>query len=103
MSKSKKKAEKPAEGQEEPKEPSFKADGKTIARSEIVKVRGELGGLNLTSSQIRDKLGLKERDTVRRIMKQLAVDGVVKVEEKTLMEGMKGTRFFYTLINRVDS
>lgn len=97
MSKSKKKAEKPAEGSKEPKEPSFKAEGKTIAMGEIVKVLHELGGVNLTSTVIRDKLGFKERDTVRRIINQLAEDGVVKVEEKPAKEGAKGTRFFYTL------
>jgi len=100
MSESKKKIEMPAKGSKEPEEQSFRAEGKTISKAEIVKVLLELGGVNLTSTQIRDKLGLKERDPVRRLMNQLAEAGVVKIEEKPSKEGAKGSRFFYTLMEQ---
>jgi transcription initiation factor IIE alpha subunit len=97
MSKSKKKADKQSKGSEKSKEQSFRAEGKTIATGEIVKVLKELGGVNLTSTAIRDKLGFKERDTVRRMMGRLVEDGVVKVEHKSVKEGEKQLRFYYSL------
>ncbi|MFX0210850.1 MAG: hypothetical protein ACFFDT_33030, partial [Candidatus Hodarchaeota archaeon] len=68
MSKSKKEAENPSEM-------IFKAQGKTITQSEIVKFLSDLCGKDLTSTQIRDALELDKetgRDIVLQIMQQFA-------------------------------
>ena len=52
-------------------------------------------GVPVTSTVLKDKLGVKSRGAVRRIMQKLAKDGKVKVTEKA--NSGKRKQFVYTL------
>ena len=88
-----------------PEELKFVVEGQELKQSEIVKVLRKLGGVDLTSTQIRDELGLDRetgRGRVRAVMARLIKAGVVTEESKPIVDGGKRTRYHYSLVEEAE-